>query len=506
MGWASGLQAGLQIGNALKQGQLRDALAEESKKYGVTEGAYGSELQQNIEQVRALQAQNPEQAAQYEPAIAELTRRVGLTAPDYSVASGAQNYGTMQEAQRAAGAQRTTGLADVYRGYGDIEKASELESRALQQQAAGLQVGKLQREESADIGNKAAQAALAELKASGQPITSQTLAELAKTHKGDYNTLLAGETAQLGYDEKSAAMEMKNLKRDLSKAAVGGIPALNKFLADKFDPDKTDNVTPEIVQTKSGFNVMYGGKVLNEYGTHKSLNELVGTVHGQIDGDPLGTLKTLSSIRASEASVAASGASTGLTNLRAKALGTELEGRTRAGDIAAEYEGLSAADKAGVKGQGLIRQFNMANAKAGGQISLGAQTRPGQTMTDVEKENLRAFRDWEKDDRNARLPQAEKDKKATQMGVYNFVNPIANAVQSGLGSNPYANASADTGAKPGAAKPQGVQTRTPAINSMNTRILGRAGSMGYNVELPDGTTRVMEKDELEDLGYKFPSR
>lgn len=506
MGWASGLQAGMQLGSTIRQGMLQNELADEAKKYRVTEGAYGPELQQNIDQVRALQAQNPEQAAQYEPAIQELTRRQGLTAPDYSVSSGGydggKNYASAQEAQTAMGAQRTQGLASVYRQQGEIEKASELEARALQQKAAGLQVGKLEREEKTAIGTQSASEELASLKAEGTPITSQVLADLAKKHKGDYNTLLAGETAQLGYDEKSSALELKNLKRDLSKAAVGGIPSLNKFLGDKFDPDKTDNITPEIVQTKSGFTVMYGGKVLPEYGTHKSLNELIGTVHGHIDGDPLGTLKTLASIRASDASVTASNAAAGLSGLRAKALSSELEGRSKAGDIAAEYEGLTDAEKAGAKGQGLIRQYNMANAKAGGQISLGAQQRPGQTMTDVEKENLRAFRKWEEDDRNQRLPQAEKDKKATQMGVYNFVNPTANTVQSGLGSNPYANTNVTD--KQSTTKQQSVQAAAPKLTSMNTRLLGRAGSMGYNVELPDGTTRVMEKDELEDLGYRLP--
>lgn len=150
MGWASGLQAGLQIGRSLREGQVRDALAEEAKKYRVTEGAYGPELTGNIEQLRGLQQQNPELANQYEPAIAELQRRQGLTAPDYSVASGGQNFATMQEAQRAATPMRTAGLANVYRGYGMEEKAGELESRALQDRSAALQVSKQEREDTAE--------------------------------------------------------------------------------------------------------------------------------------------------------------------------------------------------------------------------------------------------------------------------------------------------------------------------------------------------------------------
>jgi len=318
MGWAEGLNAGINLGNVIKQGMLQQDLADEAKKYKVTEGAYGSGLNENLQQVigardQALQGlgegATPEQIQQvheqYTPAMAELSRRVGLSGPDYSVASGGydggKNFASMKEAQTAAAPLRTQGLSDVYRSYGQIDKAEELNTRAQQQQLTGLQLNKAMREEDTAVGTKAATDALAELKAAGTPITSQTLAELAKTHKGDYQSLLQGELSQLGYDEKSSALEIKTLKRDLSKAAIGGIPTINKFLADKFDPNKEDNITPEIVQTKAGFTVMYGDKVLSEYGTHKSLNELVGTVHGQIDGDPLGTMKTLASIRASEA-------------------------------------------------------------------------------------------------------------------------------------------------------------------------------------------------------------
>jgi hypothetical protein len=111
-------------------------LAQESARYDVTEGAYGQGLQTNIDELRTVQQQNPDRAAEYEPAIAELTRRQGLTAPDYSVASGAQDYGTRQEARQAAAPLRAEGLAGVYRRYGDVERADALETRAYEQQRA----------------------------------------------------------------------------------------------------------------------------------------------------------------------------------------------------------------------------------------------------------------------------------------------------------------------------------------------------------------------------------
>jgi hypothetical protein len=140
-GLAGGFGTGLQFGQAMQQRQererqmqMRDDLAQESGRYGVTEGAYGPGLQENITQLQGLREQDPAQAPAYDQAIRELTRRQGLTAPDYSVASGATNYGTRQEARQAAAPMRAEGLAGVYRQYGDVTKADELEARAFDQQ------------------------------------------------------------------------------------------------------------------------------------------------------------------------------------------------------------------------------------------------------------------------------------------------------------------------------------------------------------------------------------
>ena len=117
-------------------------LAQESARYDVTEGAYGPGLQENIQQLEGLKAQDPAQAAAYDQAIGELTRRQGLTAPDFSVASGAQNYGTRQEARQAAAPMRAEGLAGVYRQYGDVAQADALEARAYEQQRALAREGR----------------------------------------------------------------------------------------------------------------------------------------------------------------------------------------------------------------------------------------------------------------------------------------------------------------------------------------------------------------------------
>ena len=147
MSFAAGFQAGYSVvSDAMKarqERQLREGLARESAQYGVTEGAYGPELSQNIEQLRGLQAQDPGQAAIYEQSIGELTRRQGLTAPDYTIASRSMRpedtFATREAAEMAAKPMRTQGLAGVYRQAGEVEKADELLERADQQELRGIQ-------------------------------------------------------------------------------------------------------------------------------------------------------------------------------------------------------------------------------------------------------------------------------------------------------------------------------------------------------------------------------
>lgn len=132
---------------AIADAKRAQDLAQTSAKYDITEGAYGEGLGQNLQQVigardQALQGlgeqATPEQRQQvldqYTPAMSELSRRVGLQGPDYSIASGGENYATRQAAQQAAAPLRAEALAGVYRRYGDVERADALEARALEQQ------------------------------------------------------------------------------------------------------------------------------------------------------------------------------------------------------------------------------------------------------------------------------------------------------------------------------------------------------------------------------------
>lgn len=520
MGWASGLQSGMALGNTIRQGMLQQDLAEEAKKYKVTEGAYGSGLSENLQQVigardQALQGlgegATPEQIQQvheqYTPAMAELSRRVGLSGPDYSVNSGQQNFADRQGAEFAASQLRTSGLADVYRSHGLVDKAEELTARAQQQQLTGLQLNKAKREDEDAVRMQAFEKEYSTLE---NPSDMAAVKSLAAKHQLNRAQQFTVASQISGIDKAELEVMDTYVKKAVKGKDLDGLLTLHKD--DKNFADGTHFVKAVGKNGQIILNLVSDADPTKVLRTESFQNADMATAYlrkqaedpGNVAEWALGVRLKEQQIKASEASIRASDASAGLSGERLRTLKEERDNRNEAAKIKEEYDALSDAEKMGPKGQGLVRKYNMTNAKAGGQISLGAQARPGQTMTDLEKENLRTYRDWEKDDRNARLPQAEKDKKAVQMGVYNFVNPTANTVQSGLGSNPYVNTGAG-GGQGGAAKQEGLQTQAPKLNSMNVRLLGRAGNMGYNVELPDGTTRVMEQDELEDLGYKFPN-
>lgn len=132
---------------AIADAKRAQDLSRTSAKFDVTEGAYGEGLGQNLQQVIGARNQaleglgeqaTPEQRQQvldqYTPAMSELSRRVGLQGPDYSIASGGENYATRQEARMAAAPLRSEALAGVYRRYGDVERADALEARAQELQ------------------------------------------------------------------------------------------------------------------------------------------------------------------------------------------------------------------------------------------------------------------------------------------------------------------------------------------------------------------------------------
>lgn len=156
MGWASGFRAGSDIAQRIIDGrekrQLKEGLSRAADQNKVIEGEYGSKLSDNVTQVQGLKQQaiqggmTPEMAAQqYDPSIAELQRRQGLAAPDFSVGSRGINYATHQEASAAAQKQVMQAQAQAYESMGQPEKAASLRADAQRMEATGLEIKGLQR-------------------------------------------------------------------------------------------------------------------------------------------------------------------------------------------------------------------------------------------------------------------------------------------------------------------------------------------------------------------------
>jgi hypothetical protein len=330
------------VSKALKgraERQLQERLAQEQAKYGITENqAYTPEQIQGAQaetdamarrdaqefglsapmKYRAAAAPRATpgqvQAAQSETAAMAQrdAQEFGLGAPmQYRSAArgflvGDKAFDTRDEAEAAANVLRTRGMADVYRQAGEVDKADELEVRARQRQAADLQLAGLKRSEAQQVGLDQANKELADARANGVELTSDYLRDLANRTGAKFDTLLNQAAAEFGFEEKQGARTVKRLQANLTKAAGGGVDGLNTFLSENFDPDKTDKILPKVVKDKQGnFVVMYGDRVIPSYGAHKSLDYLVGTVQGMIENDPLSALKSIASIRLTEAQIAA---------------------------------------------------------------------------------------------------------------------------------------------------------------------------------------------------------
>lgn len=454
--------------------QARD-LAQESARYDVTEGAYGPGLQENIQQLEGLRANvadpaqnsyDPQQLAAYDQAIAELTRRQGLTAADYSVASGPTNYATRQEARQAAAPMRAEGLAGVYRRYGDVAKADELETRAYEQQRA------LAAEERAKAAEgRSAQEFATRQTLTGLQINAATRAEGEQQRASDFSNFAAENPNLTTAELKDAAFKQFKFTPKQWQDAVNtrlGISDTEQklFVAgirDKLkgknlqqlgslyntDPDFDDKTDLAIVPGKNGaVTLNFIDKATKKITSTQSFNnEALATEYlnkQATEPETIGSWminlrKAQSAIEAQGAATEASRATVGLRNAQIDQIKAGDKNSAERAEIAEQFEALTPEDQIGPKGQGLIKRFNLLNVKAGGQVSIGPAPKAAgpEKMSDLDKENLRYYRDWEKEPRNAKLPQGVKDKKAAELGVTQFINRAAQGPAQGMGSNPY---------------------------------------------------------------------
>jgi len=443
-GLAGGMQTGLQFGEAIRKRRMEDELAQAYARPETSQG-YTAETGQQLEELAKSGAYDI--VPQYAPAAEGQTQGVftgyqavpkaGLDLQgDVPAAPMAFNPQQVQDygGRRVAGQFDPTQLrglqmqeaARVLGSYGDVRGAAALETQAdelrrglardKRDEAAearrvarepleikqlenalvsqGLTIAEAQRVAAEQVSISSAREKLQTLRKDG-PLTAAIISNVAGEFKLDPTKFLQAEDAV-------NTLEIKDLKRNLSSAALKGEDGLNKFLADKFDPDKTDNIKPMITKAKDGsFVVTYGDRVLQEYGAHKNMMSLVGGVINMIDQNPFATLTTLSTletqaqarkaseaaVRASDSTVSYNAARTSQINQMNNALATNLKNSEEAKQIQTQFAMLDDTnDPGGAKRQSLITQFNMLSVKAGGTIPTTGGGKKGSVLeTPVEQ-------------------------------------------------------------------------------------------------------------------------
>lgn len=269
MGFASGFQVGASaVERGLKMREedaLRRELAQAAGRFDVTEGAAGPGLQGNIEQVRGLQDQAiaagmaPEEAIkQYGPSIAELERMQGLKTPEYFVGGGGRAYQTRAEAGQAAAPERAQALGDVYRRYGDVGRAEELQQQAMTGMRAGLEVNELRRREQERLRAQEADQEVAEYAKSlagedGKVLDNRGMLQVAQRRANAYTVRgladAAGKATQEYFSVAKSVFDEndRTLKTDLAKTLASSSPQDYAKFYDKYvlDGAKVSNVTQD---------------------------------------------------------------------------------------------------------------------------------------------------------------------------------------------------------------------------------------------------------------------
>lgn len=222
----------------------------------------------------------------YAPAAPSRTAQV--TAPDgYSLGglTRATPF-TQDEIQRA----RTEEMAKIYEQQAMPEEAMRMRSLAQQQELTGLQLGQTRRQEKLEIANQIATEQVSKLFSSGKQIDVPALFEIAKNTGADPNLLVRLAADNLNLTEKIVENSTKNLIKDIRKAATSP-DEFNKLLAEKFDTDLTDNISPQLREVNGGYRVFYGDKPLSplfkDDKNISALSQLSQFYQGQIEGKPL---------------------------------------------------------------------------------------------------------------------------------------------------------------------------------------------------------------------------
>ena len=441
--------------------------------------------------------------------------------------------------------QRTQQEADIYAKYGltkdavrarersyDIGRQEKLDARSARaderaEEEYGIRIGETKRTVKEGEANRNAISALGVKLAAGETIDLPAIYQVATDMGANPTVLTAFVGDSLGINKKIADEKVAKMEREV-REAISSPDKLNAYIAKNVaDPNPDDNILPELRPVKGGWGIFYGKDLLKGTQIYADTKEIPGfqalaqDMIEKAKGNPLGwTIQKLTiekeaaAIAASKASSAASASTSGLNAIRGNLVNRQIKdlddtaaNTKEAKKLMEDFSALTEAEQNGPKGRALEKQYNMLVAKPGAQLRVSPEAKAPKAMDEVEKAQLEAYNKWLAEPRNSRLPGGEKDAMAEQMGVSHLLRMVRErAAQSSggvsLGANPYEGSPAAPAAP---ASTQGL-TKTssaPALNTGNTKLLGRAGNSGYSVEMPDGTTRVMSISELNKLGYQF---
>jgi hypothetical protein len=487
-GLAGGFGTGLQFGQAMRERNMRDELAqayarpqefvdytpEQTREiqrlqgtgaYDVTAvpGAEGAVPTLRYAPRQGLDLQGDMPAAPMEIAPQRVQRFGGQTVAgqfDPTQLRGLQ----MQEAARVLGS------------YGDVRGAAALQAQAEEQayqarirplqlqQLQGSIAGQEQQRELTGIQLGGAKRTEAELQrasefaafaAENPNATTQELKDAAfKQFKFTPKQWQDAVNTRLGIKEgeqKDFVLNVKNKLKGKNLNQLGELYNTDPDFDDKTDlaivPGKGGAVTLNFVDKATG-RVTSSQSFRNEALATEYLNKQA-TEPETIGSWMMALRKGESAMDAQAAAIRASDAAVGLRNQQMQMLRTQAAGNAEAQKIRADYEALTPEEQTGPAGQGLIRQFNMANAKAGTPIPLGTTPRGERTTLSPADVTARAKALVE-----SRTPSISNPKKPmTMTEAISYVeggmrNPIAERLDAALGGggDPFAPPAAGGGA------------------------------------------------------------
>ena len=535
-GLAGGFGTGLQFGQAMQQRDERERLRE---AMGLTPQAM-EQRQATPEELGRAQAKTQSLAAEDAATFGLTPQEQGMYAPQMPVEGqriGATQYGlggqtfnrmpTQQEIESARYSAAANVIAErdpvaamrmrqeQTRMQREAEEAPlRLQGLKQQTELGGVQLSEAQRGAAAskrqdDFSAYAAErpeATVAELKDAAfkqfkfsPKQWEDTVTTRLNIDKADLSLFKAGVQKKLQGKNLTQLGTLYNTDPDFDdKSDLAIVPGKNGAVTLNF----IDKASGKVTSSQSFKDQAMATEYLNKQATEP---ETIGSWM-------MNLRKAESAIEAQGAATEASRATTGLRGAQINQIRESGKNAAERADLIEKFQALTEEEQGGVKGQGLIKQFNLLNAKAGAMVPLGtapkAATGPAREMSDLDKENLKYYRDWLKEPKTQKLSPGERDKKADELGITQFINRAGAGPTSGLGVDVYAapQQGLDTGrAAPAPAARAPAAPAAPVLSPENTKVLNRAGNTGYNVQLPDGTTRVLSIAELNRIGYKFPS-